>query len=66
MIEREYRVMHALRESGVPMIRTYLLCEDASVIGTPFYLMDFAKGRIFRDPSLPGLAPNERPRSGYA
>jgi aminoglycoside phosphotransferase (APT) family kinase protein len=60
MIEREYRVMHALRESGVPMIRTHLLCEDASVIGTPFYLMDFAEGRIFRDPSLPGLTPGER------
>lgn len=65
MIEREYRVMHALRESGVPMIRTHLLCEDASVIGTPFYLMDFAEGRIFRDPSLAGLAPNER-RDVYA
>jgi aminoglycoside phosphotransferase (APT) family kinase protein len=60
MIEREYRVMHALGDSGVPMIRTHLLCEDASVIGTPFYLMDFAEGRIFRDPSLPGLAPSER------
>jgi aminoglycoside phosphotransferase (APT) family kinase protein len=60
MIEREYRVMHALRESDVPMIRTHLLCEDASVIGTPFYLMDFAEGRIFRDPSLPSLAPSER------
>ena len=50
MIEREYRVMHALRESNVPMIGTHLLCEDASVIGTPFYLMDFAEGRIFRGP----------------
>jgi aminoglycoside phosphotransferase (APT) family kinase protein len=65
MIEREYRVMHALRESEVPMIRTHLLCEDASVIGTPFYLMDFAEGRIFRDPSLPGLTPRER-RDVYA
>ena len=65
MIEREYRVMHALRDSNVPMIATHLLCEDASVIGTPFYLMDFAEGRIFRDPSLPGLAPNER-RDVYA
>ena len=65
MIEREYRVVHALRGSGVPMIRTHLLCEDASVIGTPFYLMDFAEGRIFRDPSLPGLAPSER-RDIYA
>jgi aminoglycoside phosphotransferase (APT) family kinase protein len=60
MIEREYRAMHALRDSGVPIIRTHLLCEDPSVIGTPFYLMDFAEGRIFRDPSLPNLTPAER------
>ena len=60
MIEREYRVMHALRDSGVPIIRTHLLCEDSSVIGTSFYLMDFADGRIFRDPSLPGVDPAER------
>lgn len=60
MIEREYRVMHALRNSGVPIIPTRLLCEDTSVIGTAFYLMDFAEGRIFRDPALPGRAPAER------
>lgn len=60
MIEREYRVMHALRNSGVPIIPTRLLCEDTSIIGTAFYLMDFAEGRIFRDPALPGLAPAER------
>jgi len=60
MIEREYRVMHALRDSAVPVIPTHLLCEDPSVIGTHFYLMDFAEGRIFRDPALPGVAPAER------
>jgi aminoglycoside phosphotransferase (APT) family kinase protein len=60
MVEREYRVMHALRDSGVPVIPTRLLCEDPSVIGTTFYLMDFAEGRIFRDPSLPGIPPAER------
>jgi hypothetical protein len=38
MIEREYRVMHALRDTGVPVIPTRLLCEDSSVIGTSFYL----------------------------
>jgi aminoglycoside phosphotransferase (APT) family kinase protein len=65
MIEREYRVMHALCDSGVPIIRPHLLCEDSSIIGTPFYLMDFAEGRVFRDPALPGLAPNER-RAIYA
>ena len=31
-----------------------------SVIGTPFYLMEFVPGRIFKDPSLPGLSPEER------
>lgn len=60
MIEREYRVMHALEGTGVPIIRTHLLCEDASVIGTPFYLMDFAEGRVFRDPALPDMTPAER------
>ncbi|MDO8878220.1 MAG: phosphotransferase family protein [Pseudolabrys sp.] len=60
MIEREYRVMHALRDSGLPVMNTHLLCEDPSVIGTPFYIMDFVEGRIFRDPALPGLSPAER------
>jgi aminoglycoside phosphotransferase (APT) family kinase protein len=60
MIEREYRIMHALGGSGVPVIPTRLLCEDPSVIGTNFYVMDFADGRIFRDPSLPGLHHAER------
>lgn len=59
-IEREYRVMHALRDTGVPLIPTRLLCEDAAVIGTPFYVMDFAEGRVFRDPSLPGHTPEGR------
>ncbi len=65
MIEREYRVMHALEGSSVPIIHTHLLCEDASIIGTPFYLMNFAEGRVFRDPALPGLEPSER-RAIYA
>lgn len=59
-IEREYRVMGALAGAGVPVPRVHLLCEDASVVGTPFYLMDFVDGRVFLDPSLPGLEPAER------
>ena len=31
-----------------------------SVLGTPFYLMEHVQGRIFKDPSLPGLRPEER------
>jgi aminoglycoside phosphotransferase (APT) family kinase protein len=59
-IEREYRVMRALADSDVPVPRVHALCEDASVIGTPFFLMEHLDGRVFYDPSLPGLAPAER------
>ena len=31
-----------------------------SVIGTPFYLMNYVPGRVMKDPSLPGLQPSER------
>jgi aminoglycoside phosphotransferase (APT) family kinase protein len=59
-VDREYRVMTALGGTGVPVPRTYALCEDASVIGTPFFVMDFVEGRIFWEPELPALAPAER------
>ena len=59
-VEREYRVMRALGGAGFPVPRMRALCEDASVIGTPFYVMDFLEGRIFRDARLPGLEPAER------
>ena len=59
-VDREYRVITALAATDVPVARTHCLCEDASVIGTPFYVMDFIAGRIFWDPRLPGLAREER------
>lgn len=59
-IDREYRVMAALADSSVPVARVHALCEDASVIGTSFYVMDYVDGRVFWNPSLPGLAPAER------
>ena len=54
-VDREYRVMTALRDSDVPVPRTWCLCADESVIGTPFFVMDYVDGRIFWDPSLPGM-----------
>lgn len=60
LIEREYRVMRALAETAVPVPRVHLLCEDAAVIGTSFFVMDYAAGRLLRDPALPGLDPAER------
>jgi aminoglycoside phosphotransferase (APT) family kinase protein len=59
-IEREFRVMRALTGSAVPVARMHLLCEDESVIGRAFYVMEFVDGRVFWDQSLPGLAPAGR------
>lgn len=59
-IEREFRVQSALAGSTVPVARMHCLCEDESVIGRAFYLMDFVDGRIFWDQSLPGMEPSER------
>jgi aminoglycoside phosphotransferase (APT) family kinase protein len=59
-VDREHRVITALGETDVPVPRTYLLCEDPAVVGTPFFVMDFVPGRIFADPMMPGLAREER------
>ena len=59
-VDREYRVISALANSDVPVARAYHLCTDESVIGSMFYLMEYMDGRIFWDPALPGLGPDER------
>ncbi|MBO1114545.1 phosphotransferase [Bordetella petrii] len=59
-VDREYRVMSALAGTAVPVPRMLHYCEDRGVIGTPFYLMSYAQGRVFMDPALPGLDPSER------
>ncbi|HEV8641271.1 MAG TPA: phosphotransferase family protein, partial [Methylomirabilota bacterium] len=59
-VDREYRVITALARSGVPVPRTYALCEDPDVIGTPFYVMAYVPGRVLPDPRLPGAATAER------
>jgi aminoglycoside phosphotransferase (APT) family kinase protein len=59
-IEREFRVMQALQGSPVPVARMHLLCEDESIIGRAFYVMEHVPGRVLWDPTLPGLQPAER------
>lgn len=59
-VDREYRVLRALAGTDVPVPRVFVLCEDESVIGQSFYVMEWVSGRIFRDPSLPTLGPAER------
>ncbi|MBV8768648.1 MAG: phosphotransferase family protein [Hyphomicrobiales bacterium] len=60
MIEREYKVQKALAGSPVPVAPMLLLCEDANIIGTPFYLMGYVAGRVIPTADLPDLAPMER------
>ncbi len=59
-IEREFHVMRALAAQGIPVPWTLLLVEDESVIGRAFYVMQHVEGRIFWDPTLPGLSNDER------
>ncbi|XP_054952153.1 acyl-CoA dehydrogenase family member 10 isoform X3 [Pan paniscus] len=59
-IEREFRIMKALANAGVLVPNVLDLCEDSSVIGTPFYVMEYCPGLIYKDPSLPGLEPSHR------
>ncbi|KAL1311684.1 hypothetical protein AAFC00_001788 [Neodothiora populina] len=59
-VDREYRILHALQSTDVPVPKTYGLCEDDSVVGTPFYIMEFLDGRIIEDPKLPEVSPEDR------
>ena len=59
-VEREYRVLAALGREDFPVPRVYALCEDDSVIGTPFYVMDMVPGRIVWEAQFPGLNRDER------
>lgn len=69
-VEREFRVLNALHkhnikpstplEKRVPVPQPYIMCEDTSVIGTPFYIMEFLDGRIFTDVYMPQLDPKDR------
>ncbi|KAI0438648.1 kinase-like domain-containing protein [Xylaria telfairii] len=59
-VEREYRVIAALGPTDVPVPKAYCLCEDDSVVGTPFYVMEFLDGRIFEDLSIPNVSAEER------
>jgi aminoglycoside phosphotransferase (APT) family kinase protein len=59
-VDREYRVIAALADTGVPVARAYALCEDPTVIGTVFYVMDYVEGRLFWDAALPEVAASGR------
>ena len=55
-VDREYRVISALHPLGFPVAKPLALCEDESVLGTAFYVMDCVEGRVLWDQSLPGMS----------
>ena len=59
-IDREYRVLSALRGSAVPVPAPLLYCQDREVVGTPFYLMERIHGRVFEGFEMAGAAPADR------
>ncbi len=59
-VEREYRLYQALRDTDVPVPRTFLLTEDSSIVGTPFFVMEYLEGRVFKDSGLPDVSPGRR------
>lgn len=63
-IDREYRIQKALQGTSVPVPQMLDWCDDTSILGTPFYLMDCVEGRVFHQTGLAGVSAADR-RSMY-
>jgi len=65
-VDREYRVLDALRNTDVPVADVYHLCENTDVIGTMFYVMEYCDGDVFWSATLPEMPDNTRRSAMYA
>lgn len=59
-VDREFRIIHALGKTDVPVPKAYCLCEDESVVGTIFYIMEFLDGRFITEAHFPDMSPEDR------
>ncbi|HIV73209.1 MAG TPA: phosphotransferase family protein [Candidatus Aquabacterium excrementipullorum] len=59
-VDREFRIQQALADTDVPVPRMRAFCDDRTVIGTPFYVMDKLEGRVLSSQSIPELPPAQR------
>jgi len=64
-VDREYKVLDALENSDVPVAKVFHLCEDLSIIGSMFYLMEYCDGCVYWSASLPEIESNERRAEMY-
>jgi len=59
-VDREFKVISALHPTGFPVAKPYVLCEDESITGTMFYVMDCVEGRVLWEGLLPGMDKKQR------
>lgn len=59
-VDREYKAISALNHADFPVPRAYALCEDESVLGTMFYIMEMVEGRVIWEPLIPGETKENR------
>jgi aminoglycoside phosphotransferase (APT) family kinase protein len=64
-VDREFRVISALQETDVPVPKSFVLCEDESIIGSMFYVMEYLDGRVMWDPLIPEAADNRERAAIY-
>ncbi|WP_350433283.1 phosphotransferase family protein [Shewanella sp. H8] len=64
-VDREYRVLNALKDTDVPVANVYHLCEDTSVMGSMFYLMEYCDGTVYWSASLAEIDTNEQRSTMY-
>ena len=57
-VDREYRVIAALKDTDVPVASVYHLCENTDIIGSMFYLMEYCQGTVFWNPAVPEITDN--------
>jgi aminoglycoside phosphotransferase (APT) family kinase protein len=56
---REERVLGGLAQTDIPAPTVVASCEDETVIGVPFYVMDYIEGRVIRSPADDDLDPGQ-------
>lgn len=63
-VGREYKVLSGLKETPVRVPRTVTMCEDESIIGAPFYVMERVDGCVIRDRLPDHVTEDDRARIG--
>ena len=78
-LHREYRVLESLtnynqqllrdnnckNDKTIPVPRPYAYCNDASILGAEFYIMEYVRGRIFVDPRMPSMKNSQERFAAY-